>query len=475
MIQFHNSFLFLQSVITRICLLLLAGVWLMQSCTKDAVFTKDGRLTLTDDTLHFDTVFTAAGSVTQYFLIKNDNRQSVRISSIELMGGSASFFRMNVDGTPGTSISNLELEGNDSMYVFVSVNINPNTDLLPFLIRDSIKIQANGFTLFKQLEAWGQNARYLRNGKITSSQTWNKNLPYVILGGLVIDTNATLTIGPGTRIHLNADAPLIIDGTLLVNGSKADSVVFQGNRLDEPYRDFPGSWPGMYFRGSSKNNQLNYTVIKNAYQGVITEQPSGNSNPKVALTNCVIDNIYDIGIMGINSSIRADNCLVSNCGNNIALIYGGNYQFTHCTVVSLSNTFVTHKNPAVLATNFVKQNNQVFTASLSATFTNSIIWGSEGFVENEIVVQKEGTAATNLSLQQVLFRSKADPAHTTFSNVIRNEDPRFDSVNVAKRFYNFRLKSGSPAINKGIITTLLTDLDGLPRAGLPDLGCYEKQ
>ncbi len=462
-------------MITRLFLLLLAGTWFLQSCTKESVFTKDGRVSLTDDTLHFDTVFTTAGSVTQYFLIRNENRQSIRISSIELMGSTSSFFRMNVDGTPGTSFSNVEIEGNDSMYVFVSVNINPNSDLLPFLIRDSVKIQANGTTSFKQLEAWGQNARYIRNQKLTTSQTWTRELPYVILGGVLIDTNVTLTIQPGTRIHLNADAPMIIDGTLIVNGSKADSVVFQGNRLDEPYRNFPGSWPGLYFRGSSKNNQLTYAVIKNAYQGVITEQPSGNSSPKVVLTNCIIDNIFDIGVMGINSSIKADNCLITNCGNNIVLIYGGTYQFTHCTVVSFSNSFVTHKNPAVLATNFVKQNNQVFTAPLSASFTNSIIWGSEGFVENEIVVQKEGSAAASLLLQHVLFRSKADPANTTFTNVIRNEDPRFDSVDVVKRFYNFRLKEGSPALNKGMITPLITDLDGLPRVGLPDLGCFEKQ
>ena len=462
-------------MITRLLLLLLAGTWFLQSCTKESVFTKDGRVSLTDDTLHFDTVFTTAGSVTQYFLIRNENRQSIRISSIELMGGTSSFFRMNVDGTPGTSFSNVEIEGNDSMYVFVSVNINPNSDLLPFLIRDSVKIQANGTTSFKQLEAWGQNARYIRNQKLSTTQTWTRELPYVILGGVLIDTNVTLTIQPGTRIHLNADAPMIIDGTLIVNGSKADSVVFQGNRLDEPYRNFPGSWPGLYFRGSSKNNQLTYAVIKNAYQGIITEQPSGNSSPKVVLTNCIIDNIFDIGVMGINSSIKADNCLITNCGNNIVLIYGGTYQFTHCTVVSFSNSFVTHKNPAVLATNFVKQNNQVFTAPLSASFTNSIIWGSEGFVENEIVVQKEGSAAASLLLQHVLFRSKADPANTTFTNVIRNEDPRFDSVDVVKRFYNFRLKEGSPALNKGMITPLITDLDGFPRVGLPDLGCFEKQ
>lgn len=451
-------------------------VFFICACRKETLNTSsDAQLTLAKDSIRFDTVFTTAGSVTQYFLIKNENKQKIRISNLQLMGGAASNFKINVDGTPGTQFSNIEIEGNDSMYVFVSVNVNPNGNNQPFVIRDSIKIEWNGNKTFKQLEAWGQNANYIRNTLYRSNITWTNNLPYVILGGVIVDTNAVLTIEKGARIFFNADAPMIIDGTLIVNGTKTDSVVFKGNRLDEPYRDFPGSWPGIYFRGSSKDNQLTYAYIQNAYQGIIAEKPSVNSNPKVVLNTCVLDNIYDIGILGINSSITVNNSLISNCGNNIAFIYGGNYQLNHCTVATYSNTYIPHKNPVFIATNFIKQNNQVSTAVLNATLTNCILWGDGGLVENELLVQKEGTTATNLVLQNVLFRSKTDPANTTFSNVIRNQEPLFDSIDVVKRFYNFRLKSGSPAINKGITTSLLTDLDANGRIGLPDLGCYEKQ
>ena len=391
------------------------------------------------------------------------------------MGGSASNFKINVDGSPEVQFSGIEIEGNDSMYVFVNVNVNPNAANQPFVIRDSIKIEWNGNTSFKQLEAWGQNANYIRSTILQGNFTWNKTRPYVILGGLIVDTNSVLTIQAGTRIYLNADAPFIVDGTLIVNGTKSDSVVFRGNRLDDPYKDYPGAWPGIYFRGSSINNNLKYTYINNAYQGLVAEKPSTNANPKLTLNNCVLDNIYDIGLFGINSSIVANNSLISNCGNNIALIYGGTYQFNHCTVLTVSNSFIQHKNPVLTATNYVKQNNQTFTAPLTATFTNSILWGERGLVDNEVLVQKEGTDVTNLILQNVLFKAKTDPSNTTFANVIRNTDPQFDSVDVVKRFYNFRLKTGSQAINKGIVTPLLTDFDGLPRVGLPDLGAYEKQ
>ena len=103
------------------------------------------------------------------------------------------------------------------------------------------------------------------------------------------------------------------------------------------------------------------------------------------------------------------------------------------------------------------------------------MWGEGGLVDNELVVQREGASPASVQLNHVLLKTKSDPAHTSFTNVIRNQTPLFDSVDVSRRLYNFRLKTGSPAINQGIPTTLLTDLDGKGRVGLPDLGCYEKQ
>lgn len=457
-------------------ILLILSFAMMIGCKKES-FTNssEAKLMIGNDSLQFDTVFTTAGSVTQYFLIKNENKQKVNIGNVQLMGGTSSAFKINVDGSEGTQFHNIEIAGNDSMYVFVRVNINPNANNQPFVIRDSIKIQWNGNTSFKQLEAWGQNANYIRSTIFQGNINWTKDKPYVILGGMIVDTNSVLTIQPGTRVYLNADAPFIVDGTLIINGTKSDSVVFRSNRLDEPYRDYPGAWPGIYFRGSSINNQLKYTYVTNAYQGIVVEKVASNANPKLTLNNCVLDNVYDIGLLAVNSSVVANNCLISNCGTNIALIYGGNYQFNHCTVVSFSNSFVQHKNPAVSATNFVKQNNTVYTSPLTASFTNSIVWGDEGFVDNEIVVQKEGTAAVNVTLNNVLFRTKVDPLNTSFNNVLKNTNPAFDSVDVIRRIYDFRLKAGSPAINKGMITPLTTDFNGLSRVGLPDLGCYEKQ
>ncbi len=450
------------------------------SCTKNGFITSPGAvLTLSADTLKFDTVFVTAGSVYQSFRIINGNDRKLRLSSVRLAGGSASAFKMNVDGTAGSSFSNIDINANDSLYVFVQVNVNPTSANLPFVIRDSILINYNGNSEYVQLEAWGKNAHFFRNKVITANETWNNDLPYVILGSLTVNANQTLTINNGCRIYFHADAPLIVNGSLVVNGQRdsATRVYFQGDRLDDPYRDFPASWPGIYFYTGAKNNVFNYAVIKNAYQAIALQDPSPNANPKLILNQCVIDNAYDAGILSLNSSLRAVNCLVSNCGKNIFLVKGGSYQFIHCTDAAYSNFLIEHKNPVLLLSNYITVNNSPVAADMNAQFTNCIFWGEGGMVDNEVVGAVNNGAAFNVTVNNALWKVQSVPANITANQVISNQSPQFDSINVTRNFYDFHLLPLSPVIDKGINTGILTDLDGKPRpvGPLPDLGCYEKQ
>jgi hypothetical protein len=453
-------------------LLTLSFTLFLLACRKDSfISSADARVSISADTLHYDTVFTTVGSVTQSFKIINENNQKLRLSSVKLMGGAGSKYKINVDGIATTEATGIEIEANDSVYVFVQVNIDPNADNLPFIIRDSIQVSYNGNDRLVQLEAWGQNAHFFRNKEVVTNETWTNDLPYVIQGYLYIDTNQTLNIEKGCRIYVHADALIIIDGSLKVNGEKdtIDRVYFRGDRLDEPYKDYPASWPGIYFSNSSKDNVLNYTVIKNSFQSIAAEGLSPNG-PKVILNQCVIDNSYDAGIIALNSSIEATNCLISNCGRNIAIGKGGDYQFTHCTVVSYSNNFIEHKAPVLSVSN----TDGTSTASLNAVFRNCIFWGENGLVDDEVVVEKNGSDNVNFDFN--LWKVKSPPQNILFDGIINNEPPQFDSIDVANNYYNFRLKDGSPAIDTGTDAGIIIDLDSKPRpVGLkPDLGCFEK-
>jgi len=457
--------------------LLFLSTLIFFSCKKDSFITSSAATLSTDaDTLSFDTVFTTVGSITQSFKIFNNNDQKLRLSEVKLSGGTSSSFKINVDGTSAAEVNDVQINANDSIYVFVQVNVNPTASTLPFIVRDSIQIVYNGNKKFVQLQAYGQNAIFLKNKTLTGNVNWNKNLPYIIIGGIQIDTNATLNISAGTKIFLHADAPILVDGTLKAMGTKAEPVVFTGDRLDEDYRALPASWPGIYFRGTSKNNFLKHTIIKNAYQGIISQGLSATVNPKVILSQCILENIYDAGILGINTNMYADNCLISNCGSNLQLQFGGDYRFINCTVASYSNNYLTHKNPVLQISNSITENGASFTAPLKALFQNCIFWGDGGTVDDEIAIDKQGADAFSVSFDHILYKAKNEIANATFGSSIKSENPMFDSIDVFKNIFDFHFKNNptSPAVDAGTPTSFIYDLDDKKRDATPDIGCYER-
>ena len=460
-------------------LLLLSVVLFVSACRKNSfIDSPNALLEFSTDTLLFDTLFVSTGSVTQSVKIVNANDQRLRLSSVRLMGGAGSRFRINIDGKPGPDANNIDLDAGDSLYIFVAVEIDPRSPSLPFVVQDSIEVDFNGNHEFIQLEAWGQNAHFLRNQTVTGNTVWDNSLPYVILGGLQVDTNASLTIPAGCKIYFHADAPLLVDGTLLVNGDHYDStrVIFRGDRLDPPYNGFPGSWPGIYFRGASSGNHMQYAEIRNAYQAVVDAAPPAGTIPKVLLEQCIIDNSYNAGIIGVQGSLQASNCLISNCGSDIELGGGGYYQFFQCTATAYSNNFISHTQPVLSVADVIQQAGLLLTGDLQAGFTNCIFWGANGSVDNEVSVSKQGNKVFNVSFTNCLWKAKTAPQGVTTTGIISNQDPLFDSVNNFVPYYNFHLRTASPAIGMGTSTGITTDLDGNPRPAVkPDLGCYQKQ
>jgi len=459
--------------ITACCIILATN-----SCKKDTFITSpNAQLNLTD-TVKFDTVFTSIGSITKSFKIFNENTQKLLISKIKLMGSSTSPFRLNINGVAATELIDIEIASNDSIYVFVSVSINPSASNLPFIITDSVLINYNGNTRYVQLQAYGQNAIYLNNQVITGTVSWTNTLPYVILGGMRIDTTAILNIAAGTKIYLHADAPFIVDGTLLLNGTINEKIVFTGDRLDEPYVNFPASWPGIYFRESSKNNVLNFAVIKNASQAVVSLGPSVNTNPKIVLQQVEIDNASDAGLLLINSNAEVNNSLIRNCGSNVVIQRGGNYSFTHCTVASYSTLYLLHSKPVLSVADYGLVNGVLSFSSLDALFKNCIFWGENNALENEISIIKQGTNTFSVTMDHCLYKALNDPSNTDLISVIKNIDPVFDSIDYTHNYFDFRISKDplAPGIDNGTLTTFVKDLDDNQRnIIIPDIGCYEKQ
>ncbi len=433
------------------------------------------------DTIKFDTIFVSAGSITQSFKVYNPNEGLIRFSSIRLMGGSSSAFRININGQATSNASDIELDANDSMYVFVTANINPQTGVLPFLINDSIRFAWNGNESFVQLQAYGQNAYFLRNKKIEQDTTWTNDLPIVLLDSCIVREGKTLTIMEGTSIYVHANSPLIVEGSLRIEGQKNNEVIFRGDRLDEYYKDIPGSWPGITFAPKSKDNDIRFAVIKNASVGLNLYEPvQSGTIPIVNLHQSIIDNAQYAGIYCSNSRMYADNSLISNCGQGLIIEKGGDYQLAHCTLVSYSTEYMFHNKPVVSFSNSVFENNTLITAGLHALLQNCLIWGDGGIGNNEVELLKENASAFDVEFDHCLYRSDASLSDAILNSCLQNMEPVFDSLNFNKNYFDFRTTHdmSSPNVDAGTNNSNYpNDLDDVSRVvGVAtDIGCYEKQ
>lgn len=443
----------------------------MPACNKDENISFDPslRLKYSFDQILFDQVFTSISSITKRFKVFNRNENAIMITKIKLIRGKESSFNINVNGQADNEIENLKINGNDSINVFVKVTINPNNQTNPFFVEDTILFEYNGNNEKIPLSAYGQNAIFLNNQVITKDAVWNGKLPYVIYKDLIIARNATLSIASGTTVLFHNNATMGVKGSLIVEGTKKDSVLFSSDRLERIYQDQAGQWNGIRFYGSSKNSVINYGVIKNAKAGITVDSLSNNAKPKLILANTIVKNMQVVGFLGYQASIAAYNNLFYNCGQYLFYAAGGgNYDLKQNTFAAYNYNFA-RNTPAVFISDYISP--KEFSA-LKLNLTNNIIWGS---LNDEFTVEQKSTANSSILAQHNLIKTKQ--TNYQANNNILNADPLF----VSPKYGVFNLQKESPALNKG--TNLLSDayyllylkkdLQGTTRLFPSDLGCYQ--
>jgi hypothetical protein len=451
------------------------------SCKKDKFLTEGGQINYSIDTLKFDTVFTTLGSATRSFLLYNTNNKRIKIDEIKLQGGQNSPFRLNVDGEPTKDIHDVEIAPNDSIYIFVAVTVNPSTGNLPFIVNDKVEVTLNGNQSSVALQAYGQDAHYVVHSFLQTA-VWDNDKPYVIIHSAAVDTGETLTINKGCRIYMHADSKLYVAGRLWVFGTKEDSVIFQGDRLDRDYfgyKDYPGEWRGIHFLRCSEGSNLNYAIIKNAGltdAAVYVEPPTVPlAGPQLEMNQCIIANSSGFGIIGLNTWIKATNCLIHTCGlQNLAILEGGTYEFNYCTIATFGGLGINHaQQPSAVIYNYRDTSLTGYVGNnLQATFQNCIFYGS---LDDEIIFNQKGTWNYQVTMTNCLLkRATAVPSTmVTMNNCITNTDADYPQF-IDSYKWDFHLKSTSPLKQKGLpVPAVDRDLDRVLWNNPPSIGCYE--
>ena len=445
-------------------------------CKKNNDYLNEAAIDFSTDTLSFDTVFTTIGSTTQHFTVHNRNSKDVKLDKIYLAGGAGSQFRLNIDGVSGNSVSDVIIPANDSIFVFVEVTVDPTSQNSPMVITDSVMFVAGNTSKNIKLVAWGQDVHLFKDTVLTSDMIWTNDKPYLIYGYLFVDTGVTLTINEGCDIHLHHSSSIYVAGKMLVNGTKDNPVVFQGDRLEEWYDDIPGQWDRIAFFQTSKGNVINYATIKNSIIGIQAgERPDYTDYAEVELNNVKIFNTNYSAVFSMGGHITAKNLIAANSGfYEAAFLIGGQYKFYHCTFNNYW-AYAHRSEPSILVSNNLIADGVLYVGNIEESFFgNCIVYGDR---EDEIMFSEEDGGSINFKFNNCLVRSKTYSASdTAFFNsaCLFNSDPGF----TAPDDYDFHLKSGSVALNKGdmgIAVFAPFDYDGNDRTSDsgPDLGAFE--
>ncbi|WOD43143.1 hypothetical protein [Hwangdonia lutea] len=512
-----------RNILYFICTICFLMLW--SSCRKDFEFSPStGSLQFSKDTVYLDTVFTNIGSSTYNLKVYNKSDNDISIPSVRLAQGVASNYRLNVDGIAGKSFDNIQVLANDSLFIFVETTIdinnfpNPNgtylyTDQIEFdsgsnlqkvelvtLVQDAVFIYPDRDNTTKVIETLtldigGELIETELQGRelLPTELTFTNEKPYVIYGFAAVPNGETLTVDAGARLHFHSNSGIIVSNgaSINVNGAFSNDqevleneVIFEGDRLEPNFSDTPGQWGTIWLLDGSLNNTINYTTIKNATVGILSDGNPNEATEKLKITNAQIYNSSNFGMLGRNTSITAENLVINNSGqSSFAGTLGGTYNFTHCTIANYwSNGF--RQFPAVLLNNFVtdEDNNAILADLTEANFNNCIIYGNDN---PEILLDEieEASVAFNFKFTNCLIRFEDNNNNFTgenynlenpslYENTIFNEDPNFKDSALNQLI----IGDESAAINKGnpmFSSQVPTDILNVNRTASPDLGTYQ--
>jgi hypothetical protein len=498
---------------------------MVSSCRKDFEFqASSGGLEFSKDTIYLDTIFANIGSSTYNLKVYNTSNDDISIPTVQLQNGENSGYRLNVDGQAGKSFTDVQLLAKDSLFIFIETTYNTDTTPLTnneFVYTDKIIFDSGDNLQDVDLVTLVKDANFIYpdknnttgiietltltiDGTPTATEIQGRELlpeelnftnqkPYVIYGYAAVPAGETLTIDAGARIHFHANSGLLVSegATLNVNGALStdpelleNEVIFEGDRLEPLFSDVPGQWGTIWLFEGSQNNTINHATIKNATVGVLSDGNANAVTDKLTITNSQIYNISTFGILGRNTSIKADNIVLNNAGQaSFGATFGGKYNVTHSTIANYWNSSF-RQFPALLINNFVADaENTAFVADLTeANFSNCIIYGNDN---PELLIDQIEDAAVvfNFKFTNCLLRFQdssnffSSPNYdfdnaTHYENMIFNEDPDFKNA----LENDLTIGNDSAANGQGDATfasQVPNDILGVNRTTSPDLGAFQ--
>ena len=500
----------------------------LNGCTK-INYTSDpySLLEFSEDTLLFDSVFTTIGSVSFYLTVKNPHDEALLIDRIELEDGLGSDYRINIDGQgidefgdPITQLQDVTILPHDSLYIFVEVTVDPTNSTSAFINKDRIRFRTNGSDQFVVLIAYGRNASFhYQSGNwfdssnppdniLECDEIWTSDLPHVIYGPIRVKPGCSLTIEAGAEVYVHPGSGIWVQGgSIHIEGSLQDKVVFQGDRLEDAYSNYPGQWgleipiefqyegENVYYtvsRGGiwldrSANSSINHAVFKNGTVGLWVDSVAVGSNFALNISNTEISNMSSVGLLSQGGFIRGVNNLFTDCGETCgAFTLGGKIVMHLSTFANYWSNGSFRQGATVFVSDWYESAGGIIQHRPfhpETEFQNCIVWGNNASL-NDFDELVSSILEPSYYSDQIFKSCALDVQDQDFPFNLIDSDCTLDQVPPfqSELNRNFRLE-GNSTIWNGVssippfeATDVSTDLDGSPRSTFsPDKGCFERQ
>ena len=417
---------------------------LMTACTDNDSFTVStgARLSFSEDTIRFDTLFSTVPSATQTFWVRNESSDGIRILTARLERNNQSGYRVNVDGTYLDPVgSDFEVRKGDSILVFVEVTTRENRSEEPQLVEDNLIFTLeSGVEQRVNLRTYSWDAQKLTDLVIRQDTVIESRVPIIVYGqGIRVEQGATLTLR-NTEFYFHDGAGIDALGNVM-----AEKCLFRGDRLDRmfsylPYDRVSGQWRGINLSSSDGYNLFTDCEIRNAVDAVVCDSTT------LYLYNTVVHNSSGEGLSARHSTVVVDYCQFSNTFGDCLGLFGCEASIQHSTLAQ----FYPFSANRGFALHFVNTE-----LPMALVCTNTLVTGyADDVVLGEVA---DTTVVFDYRFADCLLRTPKVEDEERFERIIW-ETPKdsvqgkqhFRTVDEDNLYYDFALDSISPAFQNGI-------------------------
>ncbi|MCK5290947.1 MAG: right-handed parallel beta-helix repeat-containing protein [Thermoplasmata archaeon] len=207
---------------------------------------------------------------------------------------------------------------------------------------------------------------------VMADTTWTEaGSPYVIMKTIHVAQGSTLTVEEGASVEFDGFYSIVVDGTLLVNGTNVKAVTFTSGTASPS----PGDWDHIKFTSTSSSNVLQYVDIFYARTGLYAEQSSFD------MANSSISHSLYKGIDAFQSYSSIRDSTITHSGIGVK-VYQGSAHISGNVLTQNTNGVDLTASDAWIEGNEITYNGMgiVLNDSSSQIINNDISFNEEGIV-----------------------------------------------------------------------------------------------